>query len=552
MGHVDHGKTTLMDALRGGTNVADREAGKITQSIGAFTVELKNADNISTCTILDTPGHSAFKSMRNRGSSANLIDIVILVVSAVDNVQPQTVEAITLAKKNNRPLIVAVNKCDVPGVNPDAVLNELSNFGVVCEKLGGDVLSVNISAKTGLGLDELLENIALMADIIDLRVPIGSVIGYSTAPLAKAKAAPKMLPGGVTAAVNAATVNALNTMTGQAFVVEAFVAKGAGVVINCIVRSGVIKVGDYFVCGLEWGTVKQLKDEKGNTVTQAGISCAAQLIGAKGVELLGDDVQIIPTEERAKGIASYRKEQIEAQNAFKIDKAEALNPTPKNVPANRKEWKVNEGSKNEKIFRRSLPIIPTQEEKDAEKRREDTTLNCMFKGDVMGSIEALTDYASTLSHPDVNVRILKSGLGEITEADVEAAILQKMCIFGFNVKASPKVLQFAKDSKVHIFTDKVIFHVFDEIRLQLQSRLPKVYVPQVDGTADVLDVFQLRTNDKKLGYDLVVAGCKVTSGSIGKDKKFRLLRDGMIMFDGPCASLKIEKEEVSTIEKGNF
>ncbi|HEY2034960.1 MAG TPA: translation initiation factor IF-2 [Rhizomicrobium sp.] len=463
MGHVDHGKTSLLDALRK-TDVVAGEAGGITQHIGAYQVNLKSGQKI---TFLDTPGHAAFTQMRARG--AKVTDLVILVVAADDGVMPQTEEAISHAKAAHVPIIVAVNKIDKGDANPARVKTELLQHEIQVEDLGGDVLSVDVSATKGMNLDKLEEAILLQAEVLDL------------------KANPNR--------------------TAEGAVIEAKLDKGRGPLATVLVQRGTLKTGDIVVAGSEWGRVRVLVNDRGETIPSAGPSTPVEVLGLSGVPEAGDEFVVVTDESRAREVTEYiarkRREARHATNA-----------------------------------RQSLDqLLKTQ--KEGEKR----LLPLVIKADVQGSVEAIQGALHKLGTDEVGAQVLQSGVGAITESDVILAHASGGAIIGFNVRANAQARERAKRDGVEIRYYNIIYNVVDDVKAALSGMLAPETREKFLGNAEVLEVFTI----SKVGK---VAGCRVTEGVVRRGAKVRLIRDNVVIHEGELSTLKRFKDEVREVQTG--
>ncbi len=461
MGHVDHGKTTLLDTIRK-TNVAEREKGGITQHIGASVVEV----NGRKITFLDTPGHEAFTSLRARG--AQITDIAVLVVAADDGVMPQTIEAINHAKAFNVPIIVAVNKIDKPEADPMKVRRELSEQGLVPEEWGGDTIFVDVSAKTGQNVDQLLEMILLLADILEL------------------KANPNKRAKGV--------------------IVETKLDRKRGPVATVIVQEGTLKVGDVFVAGTTFGRVRAMFDDKGRQVKEAGPSMPVEVLGFEELPTAGDTLVVVENEKKAREIAEKMKEKKE------------------------KEEKTAQSLKLEDIYKK----IEAGETKE---------LKLIVKADTMGSLEALKKALEELSTEKVAVRVIHGAVGGITENDVMLAKASDAIIIGFNTRPDPKARELMEREKVDVRLYSIIYQVIDDVKKALEGLLEPIKREEVLGTAEVRATFKI----KKVG---TVAGCYVLEGKVVRGAKARLVRDGVVVYDGEIESLKRFKDDVQEVSKG--
>ncbi|MCX7945811.1 MAG: translation initiation factor IF-2 [Hydrogenophilus sp.] len=462
MGHVDHGKTSLLDYIRR-TRVAAGEAGGITQHIGAYHVETPRG----VVTFLDTPGHEAFTAMRARGAQAT--DVVVLVVAADDGVMPQTREAIHHAKAANVPIVVAVNKIDKPEANPERVRQELVGEGVVPEEYGGDTIFVNVSAKTGEGIDALLEAILLVAEVLELRAP---------------KNGPAM---GV--------------------VLEARLDRGRGPVATVLVQRGTLNRGDVVLAGATWGRVRAMLDENGRPVEAATPSIPVELLGLEEVPQAGESFYVLPDERKAREIALYRQGKYREQ---KLAKGATL--------------------KLENLFERVG---------EGEVKR----LSIVLKADVQGSVEALSQALQKLSTSEVEVHILHSGVGGITESDVNLARASNAIVVGFNVRADANARRLAEGYGVEIRYYNIIYDAVEEVKAALAGLLSPEQREEVLGLVEIRQIFRI----PKVG---VVAGCYVLEGVIRRNARVRLLRNQVVIFDGELESLKRFKEDVREVKAG--
>jgi translation initiation factor IF-2 len=463
MGHVDHGKTSLLDALRK-TDVVGGEAGGITQHIGAYQIQLPSGQKI---TFLDTPGHAAFTAMRARG--ARVTDIVVLVVAADDGVMPQTVEAISHAKAAAVPMIVAVNKIDKPDANPTRVKTELLQHEVQVEEMGGDTQVVEVSAIKGTNLDKLEEAILLQAEILDL------------------KANPDRSAEGA--------------------VIEAKLDKGRGPVATVLVERGTLKQGDIVVAGSEWGRVRALVNDRGETVEGAGPSVPVEILGLSGVPEAGDEFVVVDSEARAREVTEYRtRMRREARHATNSRQ------TLDQLLQSRKEGET-----------KYLPLV--------------------IKGDVQGSVEAIQGALTKLGTDEVAVQLLQTGVGAITESDVILAHASGGAIIGFNVRANNQARERAKRDGVEIRYYNIIYNVVDDIKAALSGMLAPETREKFLGNAEILEVFSI----SKVGK---VAGCRVTEGQVRRGAKVRLIRDNVVIHEGELSTLKRFKDEVREVQTG--
>ena len=462
MGHVDHGKTSLLDAIRH-TGVAEGEAGGITQAIGASQVKI----NDRIITFIDTPGHETFTAMRARG--AKVTDIVILIVAADDGVMPQTIESINHAKAAGVPIIVAVNKIDKPGANPDKVRQELTEYGIIPEEWGGQNMFVNISAKKKIGIEELLETVLLQADVLEL------------------KANPNTFASGN--------------------VLEARLDRGRGSVATVLVTRGTLRVGDSLVAGLAYGSVRAMLDPKGNPVTEAGPSDPVEILGLQSVPAAGDEFRVFTEAREARALAEQRalKARIEEQNKVKHVTLENLFSTLE----------------------------------DAEIKE----LNLVIKADVQGSIEALQDSLDKMDQSEVRINTIHSAVGAITETDVTLADASNAIIIGFGVRPDSKARNAAEHQGVEIRCYDVIYKALEDLDAARIGMLKPTEVEVSTGMALVLDTFKV----PKVG---IAAGVRVEEGEIAVTDSVRLVRDGIVVFNGKIASLRHYKDDVKTLRSG--
>jgi translation initiation factor IF-2 len=463
MGHVDHGKTSLLDYIRR-TKVAAGEAGGITQHIGAYHVDTPKG----VVTFLDTPGHAAFSSMRARGAQST--DIVVLVVAADDGVMPQTVEAIQHARAAKVPLLVAMNKMDKPEANPDNVKQGLVQHEVVPEEWGGDVQFVPVSAKTGQGVDDLLDAILVQAEVMEL------------------KARPK------------------GRATGT--VIESSLDKGRGPVATVLVQQGLLKKGDFLVCGVEYGRVRALFDETGKQVGEAGPSIPVQVLGLSGVPNAGDDFVVVADERLAKDVAQQRQHQ-------------------------RRESRLVKQAGN-----RMEDIMAQMGEGQGQQ-----TLNLVVKADVQGSVEALRDALTSISTDAIKVNVIASGVGGITESDATLAAASKAVIIGFNVRADASARRVIEANGLDLRYFSIIYDVIDQVKQVASGLLGTEVREEIIGVAEVREVFR----SSKFG---AIAGCMVVEGTVKRHKPIRVLRDNTVIFQGELESLRRFKENVDEVRNG--
>lgn len=462
MGHVNHGKTRLLDAIRK-TNVMEHEAGGITQHIGAYTVNV----NDRTIVFLDTPGHEAFTKMRARG--AKVTDIVVLVVAADDGVMPQTVEAINHARAAKVPIIVAVNKIDLPGANVDKTKQELSEHGLLPEEWGGETLFAGISAKEGIGISELLDYILLQAEMLEQR------------------ANPSKLASGV--------------------IVEARLDRNLGPVATVLVQSGTLRVGDPFVTGVCHGKARALMNDRGERIDEAGPSIPVEVLGWSGVPEAGDLFSVVDDERKAKVLSSLRMD--------KARQAEAA----------------------------SLAKMSLEDLYERIKREEMKDLNVILKADVQGSIEALGEALVRLSNEEVNVKILHSGVGGVTESDVMLASASEAIIIGFNVRAEMKALHLLEQEQVDVRFYSVIYDAVADLKAALTGMMKPVFKEVLLGHAEIRETFFI----SRVG---TIAGSHVLDGKIERNANVRVLRDNIVVHDGKLASLRRFKDDVKEVLAG--
>lgn len=462
MGHVDHGKTSLLDYIRR-SKVAAGEAGGITQHIGAYRVKTDNGE----ITFLDTPGHEAFTAMRARG--AKVTDIVIIVVAADDGVMPQTEEAVKHAKASNVPIIIAVNKIDKENADPDRVKQELSKFEVIPEDWGGDTQFINVSALTGEGVDTLLESILLQAEILELK--------------------------------------AVATGAASGAVIESRLDKGRGPVASVLVQGGTLNKGDVVLSGHEFGRVRAMIDDTGSEVSSAGPSTPVEILGLSGTPNAGDEMIVVPDEKKAREIAlfrqgKYRETKMAQQQASKLE----------NVMNQMKEGVI-------------------------------ASLNLLIKADVHGSSEALVDALTRLSTDEVKVSIVSSGVGGITESDINLAMASNAVVIGFNVRADASARKLIDAEGIDLRYYSIIYDVIDDVKAALSGMLSPDVREQITGVAEVREVFR----SPKFGD---IAGCMVISGRVNRNNPIRVLRDNVVIYEGELESLRRFKDDVNEVKSG--
>lgn len=463
MGHVDHGKTSLLDYIRK-ENVIAGESGGITQHIGAYGVELENGQKI---TFLDTPGHEAFTAMRARG--AQVTDLAIIVIAADDDVMPQTKEAISHAQAAGVPIVFAINKVDLQTANPEKIKEKLAGMNLLVEDWGGKIQSHDISAKSGLGVQELLEKVLLEAEILEL------------------KANPNRIANGT--------------------VVEAYLDKGRGYVSSVLVESGTLNIGDYILAGRHSGKVKAMQDERGRDVAQAGPSRPVAVLGLDGAPQAGDKFRVMTDEREAKEIA-VKRTQLQREQSVRTQRHITL----------------------DEIGRR----IALGDFKE---------LNIILKGDVDGSVEALTDSFQKLSTEEIQVNIIHKGVGAITETDVMLASASDAVIIGFNVRPAGNAKQIAEKEEIDIRTYSIIYDAINDLQDAMEGMLSPEMKEEITGNAEIRETFKI----SKIG---TIAGCMVTDGKIFRNSQIRLIRDGVVIYTGLLASLKRFKDDVKEVSKG--
>jgi translation initiation factor IF-2 len=465
MGHVDHGKTSLLDALRR-TDVAAGEAGGITQHIGAYMVKLPSGAQI---TFLDTPGHEAFTAMRSRGAAVT--DIVVLVVAADDGVMPQTIEAIKHAKAANVPIIVAINKIDRPGADANRVRNELLQHEIVVEEMGGDTQDVQVSALKKTGLDKLEEAILLQAEVLELR--------------------------------------ANPDRTAEGAVVESRLDRGRGPVATILVQKGTLHAGDIVVAGAEWGRVRAMQDDKGKTLAAATPSMPAEILGLSAAPTAGEPFVVVENEQRAKEIVEFRARRIRERSAA--------------------AQTAGRGTMEEMLAR-----IQAGAQKE---------VALVVKADVQGSAEAIGVVVGKLGNEEVRVRVLYSGVGQITESDVQLARASDALVIGFNVRANAQARELAHRDGVDIRYFSIIYEVADDIEKLVKGKLAPVHREKFLGYAEIRQVFNITKTGK-------VAGCYVTEGLVKRGAGVRLLRDNVVIHQGDLSQLKRFKDDVKEVARG--
>jgi translation initiation factor IF-2 len=463
MGHVDHGKTSLLDNIRK-SNVIAGEAGGITQHIGAYNVELADGRQI---TFLDTPGHEAFTAMRARGASVT--DIAIIIVAADDNVMPQTVEAINHASAAGVPMVFAINKIDKPGANPEKIKETLAGMNYLVEDWGGKYQSQDISAKQGIGVKELLEKVLLEAELLDLRAnPNRRAIGS---------------------------------------VIESSLDKGRGYVVTVLIQNGSLKMGDIVLAGINHGRVKAMFNERNQRITEAGPSEPVLILGLNGAPTAGDSFHVLETEQEAREIANKR-EQLQREQGLRTQKLLTLDD-----------------------IGRRIAIGNFQQ------------LNVIVKGDVDGSVEALSDSLIRLSTEQIQVNVIHKGVGQISESDVVLAAASDAIIIGFQVRPSQPARRAAEKEGVDIRLYSIIYNAIEEVKSAMEGMLSPEIKEEITGMVEIREVFKIT----KVG---TVAGCMVKEGKIKRGNKIRIIRDGIVIYSGELGSLKRFKDDVKEVAAG--
>ena len=463
MGHVDHGKTSLLDYIRK-TNVTADESGGITQHIGAYSVKMESGQKI---TFLDTPGHEAFTAMRARGTQVT--DLVIIVIAADDDIMPQTKEAISHAQAASVPIVFAINKIDSPNANPDKIKEGLSALNLLVEDWGGKIQSHDVSAKQGTGISELLEKVMLEAELLELKAN-------------PSKAA-------------------------QGTVVEAFLDKGRGYVSTILVQSGTLRIGDYILAGQHSGKVRAMQDERGNEVSEAGPSTPVSLLGLDGAPTAGDRFNVFAEEKEAKQIAAKRTQLVREQSVR----------TQRHITLDEIGRRIALGDFKE--------------------------LNIILKGDVDGSVEALTDSFQKLSSEEIQVNIIHKGVGAITESDVLLASASDAIIVGFNVRPVGTARQLAEKEEIDVRSYSIIYDAINDLKDAMEGLLSPDMKEEVQGNVEIRETYKI----SRVG---TIAGCMVMDGKITRNSMVRIVREGVVIYTGALASLKRFKDDVKEVTKG--
>ena len=465
MGHVDHGKTSLLDAIRQ-TSVAAREAGGITQHIGAYTVNLAKGGSV---TFLDTPGHAAFTAMRSRG--AKVTDVVVLVVAADDGVMPQTVEAINHAKAAEVPILVAVNKIDKEGANLDRIKTQLSEHGLIPEEWGGQTIFCQVSAKTKVGIKELLENLYLQADILELKAnPNRSAFGT---------------------------------------VIESALDRGRGPVMTVLVQNGTLKKGDYFLAGSLTGRVRALVSDNGEQIKEIGPGMAAEVLGASGTPLAGDEFYVMESESQARAFAASRSRKLRIQE----------------------------------LAERAGKPLSLEAFSEMVKQGETKTLALVIKADVQGSLEAVKESVLKAGNQEVSIKVVHGGVGGITETDVQLAHASGAVILGFNIGFDSRARELAENFSVEVQFYRVIYELVESVEKAARGMLAPTLREKTLGRVEVRQTFKV----PKIG---LVAGSYVVDGSVERGASVRLLRDNRVLYEGKMSSLRRFKDDVREVQSG--
>lgn len=504
MGHVDHGKTTLLDSLRK-SQIVSTEAGGITQHIGAFLVQLPTGEKI---TFLDTPGHAAFSSMRARG--ANATDIVILVVAADDGVMNQTVESIQHAKRAKVPIIVAVNKCDKPQADPQRVIQELLAHNVVCEEFGGDVQAIHVSALKGDNLLALAEATVALAEVLELKAePRGAVEGL---------------------------------------IIESRTDKGKGPVTTAVVQRGTLRRGCILVAGKSWAKVRFLFDENGRAVTEAGPSVAVEVVGWKELPSAGETILEVESEQRAREVLEWRRYE-EEQQKLKGEQSAIEAKQQLHLQEYHREraelahlsWRKRKSA----LYRANktkFALRPSERYQTNE-----LILPIIIKGDVDGSVEAILNILDSYDAQDqCQMEVIHFGVGDVSENDINMAEMFTGSIYGFNVGVTKSIQQLAMKKGVPLKMNSIIYKLIDDLKDELTSKLPPLVSENIMGEATVLAMFEVTQGKKKV----VVAGCRVQKGQLDRRLQYRLIRGRDTIWEGALVALKHHKDDVQTVKMG--
>ncbi|KAI8364457.1 translation initiation factor IF-2 [Choanephora cucurbitarum] len=514
MGHVDHGKTTLLDTLRK-TSVAAGEAGGITQHIGAFSVKLPSN---KTITFLDTPGHAAFSAMRQRG--AQVTDIVVLVVAADDGVMPQTQEAIRHAQAANVPIVVAINKCDKPGVDPSRVKQELTRYNVHLEEIGGDVPCVEVSGLTGKNLDQLEETIITLSEILELK--------------------------------------AERNNGAEGVVIESQIEKGRGNVATVLVQRGTLTPGSVIVAGRTWCKVRSMTDHQGKIVKAATPGMPVKVIGWKEVPSAGDEMLTAKDEGLAKTVVDNRVAR--HQREQQLRDLEVINDKRRIQREQLEQERMAEKAYKKEMYMYQRGLIDTLpdslnkrlyalQEQNEEEKPEDNMLElrAVVKGDVSGTVEAVVDCLAGLQNKQIRVKVVHSSVGNITEGDVQLAAACEGQVIGFNVRADKRIQAEAAKIGVPVKSYSIIYKLLEDVKDELSNMLPPIISTQVVGEAALLQVFDINTKGRETRP---IAGCRVTNGSIQRNGRVRIVRDKETIWEGELDTLRQVKKDITEAKKG--
>ncbi|KAF8423870.1 P-loop containing nucleoside triphosphate hydrolase protein [Tirmania nivea] len=501
MGHVDHGKTTLLDYLRK-SSVASSEHGGITQHIGAFSVHLSSG---RLATFLDTPGHAAFLSMRERG--ANVTDIVILVVAADDSVMPQTVEAIKHAKAAGVPMIVAVNKCDMESANIENVKSDLARHDVEIEDMGGDTQVIPVSGKTGLGMDDLEEATMALAEVLDMRAEVDG--------------------------------------PAEGWILEA-TTKKRGRVATVLVRRGTLRQGDIIVAGHTWARVRNLLNEAGAEVAQAGPGTPVEVDGWRDQPDAGDLVIQAPSEEKAKSVVEFRL--VKAERLRQATDMEAINSTRKLLRDQNEAEKLASSNPTAAAAEVAVGVAEVDSAKEEEGGSKLLEIPFLVKADVSGSVEAVNNALASLGNNEIQTKLIRSAVGPVSEFDIDLASATNATIITFNLALPPHLLAYSrhKNPPVTIHSHTIIYHLATSVKSILESHLPPSITIKVTGEAEILQIFQFKVKKKVVPF----AGCRVKLGTVNKGSKVKVRRGGEVVWTGMLASLKNGKDDVLDVKDG--
>ncbi|XP_059058284.1 translation initiation factor IF-2, mitochondrial-like, partial [Achroia grisella] len=494
MGHVDHGKTTLLDALRD-TSVVDQEFGGITQHIGAFEVQLPGGEKV---TFLDTPGHAAFTAMRSRGALAT--DVVVLVVAADDGVMEQTLESIRMAREAEVPILVAINKIDKPGVNIERILRALAQHGVICEELGGDVQAIPISALKKQNLNTLVEALTLQAQLMDLKADSGGLV--------------------------------------EGVVIEAQLDPRTGKQATVLVQRGTLRRGCVIVAGSGWAKVRVLNNAEGRTVLEAPPATPVSVVGWRELPSAGDQVLEVNSEKRASEVLKWRHNQ-RMKEKQEMDRA----AIEVKEGAHREQYKATLSRKRAMGRYKLKPDGPRQKMIQYD---DHPTLNVLVKGDVDGSVEAILDILETYDeHDQVRLDLIHYGVGPVTPNDLEIAEAFNAVIYAFNVDCPPPLAVTAKKKDIAVKKYNIIYKLVDDVKEEISARIPKRQEEESLGEANVLQLFQVTEGKRKVP----VAGCRCVKGNLHRNALYRVIRELQVVYEGKLVSMKHLKDETNTIKR---